>query len=91
MNYYNSLPSPYYHRLEEKAIDNQVFALHTCIEYEEQLERTSIPKGDSIKQTDMSTLLYLVQDMNNQMIVYERKGNVPSLTPWASSSSSPFL
>jgi hypothetical protein len=27
--------------------------------------------------------------MNNQMIVYERKGNIPSLTPGASSSSSP--
>jgi hypothetical protein len=38
---------------------------------------------------DMSTLLQLVQDMNNRMIEYERKGNVPSLTPGASSSSSP--
>jgi hypothetical protein len=27
--------------------------------------------------------------MNNQMIAYEQKGNVPSLTPGASSSSSP--
>jgi hypothetical protein len=58
-------------------------------EYEEQLERTGLPKGDSIKQTDMSSLLQLVQDMKNQMIAYERKGNVPSLVPRESSSSSP--
>jgi hypothetical protein len=37
----------------------------------------------------MSTLLQLVQDMNDQMIKYERKGNAPSLTPGASSSSPP--
>jgi hypothetical protein len=37
----------------------------------------------------MSTLLQLVQDMNNRMISYERKGNVSPLTPGASSSSAP--
>jgi hypothetical protein len=37
----------------------------------------------------MSALLHLIQDMNNRMIAYERKGNVPSLTPGASYSSSP--
>jgi hypothetical protein len=89
MHYYNALPSPYHHRLEEKAIGNLGSTLHTCLEYEEHLERTGLPKGDSIKQMDMSSLLQLVRDMNNRMIVYERKGNVPSLTLGASSSSSP--
>jgi hypothetical protein len=89
MNYYNSPPSPYHHRLEEKSIDNLGSTLHTCLEYEEKLERTCLPKGDSIKQTDISSLLQLVQDMTNRMITYERKGNVPSLTPGALSSSSP--
>jgi hypothetical protein len=89
MHYYNDLPSPYRHRLEEKSIDNLGSTLHTCLEYEEHLERTGLPKGDSIKQTDMSALLQVVQDMNNRMITYERKGNVPSLTLGASSSSSP--
>jgi hypothetical protein len=65
MHYHNYLPSPYRHRLEEKTIDNLGFSLHTCLEYEEQLERTGLPKGDSVKQTDMSALLQLVQDMNN--------------------------
>jgi hypothetical protein len=37
----------------------------------------------------MSALLQLVQDMNNHMIAYERKGNVSPLTPGASSSSTP--
>jgi hypothetical protein len=37
----------------------------------------------------MSTLLQLVQDMNNLMIVYEQRGNVSPLTPRASSSSTP--
>jgi hypothetical protein len=37
----------------------------------------------------MSTLLQLVQDMNNRMIAYERKGNVSPLTPGPSSSSAP--
>jgi hypothetical protein len=65
MHYYNYLPSLYHHRLEEKAIDNPSSSLHTCLEYEEQLEKTSLPKGDSVKQTDMSALLQLVQEMNN--------------------------
>jgi hypothetical protein len=83
MHYYNELASPYRHRIEEKYIDNLVSALHTCLEYEEQLERTCIPKGD------MTALLHLVQDMNNRMIAYERKGNVSYLTPEDSSSSVP--
>jgi hypothetical protein len=37
----------------------------------------------------MSTLLQLVQDMNNHMISFEWKGNVNPLTPGASSSSAP--
>jgi hypothetical protein len=69
MHYYNTLPSPYRPRLEEKAIDNLDFALQTCLEYEEQLERTDLPKGDLVIQVDMSSLLQLVQDMNNRMIV----------------------
>jgi hypothetical protein len=64
MHYYNALPSPYRHRLEEKDIENLGFTLHTCLEYEEQLERMGLPKGDSIKKMDMSSLLQLVQDMN---------------------------
>jgi hypothetical protein len=87
MHYYNALPSPYCHRLEEKSIDNLGSSLHTCLEYEEQLERTCLPQGESIKQIDIYTLLQLVQYMNNHMIVYERKGNVSPLTPRASSSS----
>jgi hypothetical protein len=39
----------------------------------------------------MSALLQLVQDMNNRMIAYERKGNVSPLTPGASSSFAPPL
>jgi hypothetical protein len=91
MNYYNALPFPYWHSLEEKSIENLSSTLHTCLQYEEQLERTCLPKGDSIKHTNMSSLLQLVQDMNNRMIAYKKKGNVPSLTPGASSSSSPYF
>jgi hypothetical protein len=89
MHYYNALPSPYHHRLEEKAIDNLGSTLHAFSEYEEQLERTGLPQGESVRQTDMSTLLQLVQDMNNRMIAFERKGTVSPLTPGASSSSTP--
>jgi hypothetical protein len=89
MHYYNALNSPYHHRIEEKGIDNLGSTLHTFLEYEEQLERTCLPGGDLIKHTYMFSLLQLVQDMNNQMIAYERKGNVPSLTPGTSSSSAP--
>jgi hypothetical protein len=65
MHYYNDCPSLYRHRLEEKSIENLGSSLNTCLEYEEHLERTGIPKGDSVKQKDMSALLQLVQDMNN--------------------------
>jgi hypothetical protein len=57
MYYYNDLPSPYHHSLEEKAIENLGSALHTCLEYEEQVERTGLPKGYLVKQTKNSTLL----------------------------------
>jgi hypothetical protein len=57
MHYYNALPFPYRHRLEEKAIDNIDSALQICIEYEEKLERKGLPKGDLVKQTNMSALL----------------------------------
>jgi hypothetical protein len=89
MNYYNELPSPYHHRLEEKFIDNLGSTMHTFLEYEEQLERIGLPQGEAVKQTYMSALLQLVQDMNNRMIVYEWKGNASPLTPGASSSSAP--
>jgi hypothetical protein len=71
MHSYNALPSTYCHRLEEKSIDNLGSSLHTCLEYEEQLEGTGLPRGDSVKQVDMSSLLMFVQDMNNHMIAYE--------------------
>jgi hypothetical protein len=57
MHYYNALPSPYHHRLEEKSIDNLGSTLHTCLEYEEQLERTGLPQGESVKKTNKSSLL----------------------------------
>jgi hypothetical protein len=50
MHYYNYLPSPYRHRLEDKEIDNLCFALQNSLEYEEQLERTGLPKGDLVKK-----------------------------------------
>jgi hypothetical protein len=49
MHYYNALPPPYRHRLEEKSIDNLGFALHTCLEYEEHLERTGLSQGESVR------------------------------------------
>jgi hypothetical protein len=93
MHYYNALPSPYHHRLEEKVIGNLGSALQTFLEYKEQLEKTGLPKGDLVKQTDMSTILQLMQDMNNRMIAYEQKGisSSSSSSPVASSSSlAPF-
>ena len=90
MHYYNALPSPYRHRLEEKAIDNLGSALQACLEYEEQLERMGFPKGDLVKQTNMSAILQLMQDMNNKMIAYERRGISSSSSLGASSSLAPF-
>jgi hypothetical protein len=46
MHYYNALPSPYHHNLEEKSIDNLSSTLHTCSQYEEQLERMSLPQRE---------------------------------------------
>jgi hypothetical protein len=88
MHYYNVPPSPYRYRLEEKSIDNIGSTLHTCLEYEDQFKKIDLPKGDSIKKTNMSSLLQLVQDMNNRMIAYERKGSVssPSYVAYFSSS-----
>jgi hypothetical protein len=43
MHYYNALPSPYHHRLEEKVVDNLGSTLHTYLEYKEQLEIIGLP------------------------------------------------
>jgi hypothetical protein len=45
------------------------------------LERIGLPKEDSTKQDDMSTILHVVQDMRNQMISYERKGITSNSSP----------
>jgi hypothetical protein len=74
MHYYNALPSSYHHRLEEKNANSLGSALQTCLEFEEQLTRTCLHVEDYVKQTDMSTVLQLVQDMSNIMIYFERKG-----------------
>jgi hypothetical protein len=60
--------------MEEKAIDNIRSALQTCLEYEEQLDRIVLPKEDYAKQADMYIILQLLQDINNHMISFERKG-----------------
>jgi hypothetical protein len=56
------------------------------LEYEEQMERTSLPKEYFVKQTEMSIVLQLVQDMSNQMISFERKGITTNSIPVESSS-----
>jgi hypothetical protein len=76
MHYYNALTSPYHHRLEEKAIDNIGSAMHAFSEYEEQLERIGLPQGESVRQTNMSALLHLLQDMKNSMIAFKQKGTI---------------
>jgi hypothetical protein len=52
-----------------------------------QIERVGLPKGDLVKQTNMSSILQLMQDMNNMMIDYEQKGISSSSSLGASSSS----
>jgi len=49
MHYYNALPSPYYHSIEENTIDNIGYAVHTWSEYEEQLEQIGLPQGEPVK------------------------------------------
>jgi hypothetical protein len=66
MHYYNALPSSYRHRLEEKNANSLGSALQTCLEFEEKLTRTRLLVEDYVKQTDMSTVLQLVQDMRNK-------------------------
>jgi hypothetical protein len=73
IQYYNVFPSSYCQCLEDKNVTNLGFVLQNCLYYEEQLERMDLPKEDFVKQTDISTILQLVQDMSNRMISYERK------------------
>jgi hypothetical protein len=74
MHYYNALPSSYCHRLEDMNSNNMGSTLQSCLEFEEQLTRTSLHVEDYVKQTNMSTVLQLLQDMRNIMISFERKG-----------------
>jgi hypothetical protein len=73
MHYYNTLPPSYRHRLEEKNENNLGSALQNFLEYEEQALMTGLPLEDSSKQVDLTTVLQLVQDMNNIMIYFEKR------------------
>jgi len=57
IKYYNFLPSSYHHRLEEKNVTSLGSALQTYLEYEEKMERTSLPKEYFVKKTKMSIVL----------------------------------
>jgi len=73
IQYYNTLPSCYPHRLEKKNVTSLGSALQSCLEYEEKMEITSLLMEDFVKKTKISTVLKLVQDMSDQMIAFERK------------------
>jgi hypothetical protein len=90
LHYYNALLYFYNHRLEEKNVTNLGYALQTCLEYEEQLERTGLPKEYLVKNIDMSIVLQLFHDMSNRMIAFERKG-VTSTSSLAQSSTQVVL
>jgi hypothetical protein len=50
MNYYNTLHIAYHHRLEENNANSLGSTLQACLEFEEQLERTSLHVEDFVKQ-----------------------------------------
>jgi len=75
IHYYNALPSCYHHILEDKNANSLGSTIQTCLEFEEQLRRTGLPVEYYVKQTNMSILLQLVQNMINRMISFERNGS----------------
>jgi hypothetical protein len=79
MYYYNTVPFTYRHRLEENNANSLGSALHTCLEFEEQLERTWVHIEYYAKHNGISIVLQLVQDMRNQMIYFKIKGVLPPL------------
>jgi hypothetical protein len=89
MHYYNALPSPYHHRLEEKAIDNLGSLCTLAQSMRNNLNELVYPRENQLDRWICPALLQLVQDMNNRMIAFEWKGTVNPLTPGASSSSAP--
>jgi len=80
----------YRHRFEEKNVNNLGSALQSYLEFEEQLARIGFLSEEYVKQNDMSIILQLVQDMSNQMIVFQRKGVTFTLTPVETSAQDSF-
>jgi len=72
VHYYNALSSSYHHRLDEKNVNSLGSTFQTCLEYEEKISRIGLPLEEPNKQSDLTTVLQLVLDMNNQMISFEK-------------------
>ena len=73
VQYYNALPPPYRHHLEEKNVNCLGSALQTCIEFEEQNIRTGLPFDQSGSKADMTSMLQMMQEMQNRMISFKHR------------------
>ena len=59
--------------MKKKNTNNLVSTLQTYLEYEEYNLSTRLPLEDPNKQVDTSSILQLIQDMNNRILSFERK------------------
>jgi hypothetical protein len=73
LHYYDLLPPLYHWWLEEKNVQNLELALITCLDFEEQSHRTSFSFGGSDSHKDLSSLMPIIQDLQNHMLSLEHR------------------
>jgi hypothetical protein len=71
LHYYDILPPLYHWRLEEKNVQNLELALITFLDFEEKMHRTCFSFGDCNLHKDLSSLMFVIQDLQNHMFSLE--------------------
>lgn len=82
VQYYNALPPPYRHHLEENNVNCLGSSLQVRIEFEEKKLQTNLPFEQPSSKTDRTAMLQMMQEMHSRMISFEhRLMTKPKMTP----------
>lgn len=85
INYYDTIPHVYKNILEDKFINDIATSLQTYLEYEDQIKRIGLHVCYTNKSQEITSILQLMQDINNHMISFERRVSMPMvISPYTS-------
>lgn len=81
IHYFNIIQPIYKNSIDEKVVDNIATNLQTFLEYEDHIQRTSLNIVETNKNSKMTTILQLMEDINNIMLSFERRVPLATINP----------